>query len=334
MTEKQGCRRLRLRGNTPNLLNLLVRTIVGSCRIEITMPQFSSEDEDCGIFMQERYPDLRCWSGKEEKSTKQVLTMAGSDCSGGAGVQADLKTMAAHGVFGMSVIVSVVAENTARVIDIQDISPRMIEEQIDAVFEDIAPDAVKIGMLSSPECMKAVADKLRQYRPANVVIDPVMFAKNGDPLMDPKSVGALIETVLPFADVLTPNVPEAQYLAGMEIHTPADMETAARKIGALGCKNVLVKGGKNIPGAVDVLFDGETCHRIEIEQVDSTSTHGTGCTLSSAIASNLALGKSVPEAVRLAKEYVTDAIRHAPGLGHGCGPLDHFCRIFNRSESK
>ena len=165
---------------------------------------------------------------------KKVLTIAGSDCSGGAGVQADLKTMAAHGVFGMSVIVSVVAENTARVIDIQDISPRMIEEQIDAVFEDIAPDAVKIGMLSSPECMKAVADKLRQYRPANIVIDPVMFAKNGDPLMDPKSVGALIETVLPFADVLTPNVPEAQYLAGMEIHTPADMETAARKIGALG----------------------------------------------------------------------------------------------------
>ena len=140
---------------------------------------------------------------------KKVLTIAGSDCSGGAGVQADLKTMAAHGVFGMSVIVSVVAENTARVIDIQDISPRMIEEQIDAVFEDIAPDAVKIGMLSSPECMKAVADKLRQYRPANVVIDPVMFAKNGDPLMDPKSVGALIETVLPFADVLTPNVPES-----------------------------------------------------------------------------------------------------------------------------
>ena len=325
---------MRLRGNTPNLLNLLVRTIVGSCRIEITMPQFSSEDEDCGILMQERYPDLRSSSGKEENSMKKVLTIAGSDCSGGAGVQADLKTMAAHGVFGMSVIVSVVAENTARVIDIQDISPKMIEEQIDAVFEDIAPDAVKIGMLSSPECMKAVADKLRQYRPANVVIDPVMFAKNGDPLMDPKSVGALIETVLPFADVLTPNVPEAQYLAGMEIHTPADMETAARKIGALGCKNVLIKGGKNIPGAVDVLFDGETCHRIEIEQIDSTSTHGTGCTLSSAIASNLALGKSVPEAVRLAKEYVTDAIRHAPGLGHGCGPLDHFCRIFNRSEAK
>ena len=244
---------------------------------------------------------------------KKVLTIAGSDCSGGAGVQADLKTMAAHGVFGMSVIVSVVAENTARVIDIQDISPKMIEE---------------------PACMKAVADKLRQYHPANVVIDPVMFAKNGDALMDPASVGALIETVLPFADVLTPNVPEAQYLANMEIRTPEDMEQAARKIGALGCRNVLVKGGKNIEGAVDVLFDGEICHRLEIEQLDSTSTHGTGCTLSSAIASNLALGKSVPEAVRLAKEYVTDAIRRAPGLGHGCGPLDHFCHIFDRSDLK
>lgn len=153
---------------------------------------------------------------------KTVLTIAGSDCSGGAGVQADLKTMAAHGVFGMSVIVSVVAENTARVIDIQDISPRMIEEQIDAVFEDIVPDAVKIGMLSSPECMKTVAGKLAQYQPAHIVIDPVMFAKNGDPLMDPASVGALIQTVLPFAEVLTPNVPEAQYLADMEIRTPED----------------------------------------------------------------------------------------------------------------
>ena len=265
---------------------------------------------------------------------KNVLSIAGTDPTGGAGIQTDLKTFEAHGVYGMAVISAVVAQNTFHVTGMQAVPADLVGRQIDCVFEDICPDAVKIGMLSSPECMKAVADKLRQYRPANVVIDPVMFAKNGDPLMDPKSVGALIETVLPFADVLTPNVPEAQYLAGMEIHTPADMETAARKIGALGCKNVLVKGGKNIPGAVDVLFDGETCHRIEIEQIDSTSTHGTGCTLSSAIASNLALGKSVPEAVRLAKEYVTDAIRHAPGLGHGCGPLDHFCRIFNRSESK
>ncbi len=220
---------------------------------------------------------------------KTVLTIAGSDCSGGAGVQADLKTMAAHGVFGMSVIVSVVAENTARVIDIQDITPKMIEEQIDAVFEDIVPDAVKIGMLSSPECMKAVAGKLAQYKPAHIVIDPVMFAKNGDPLMDPASVGTLIETVLPFAEVLTPNVPEAQYLADMEIRTPEDMEEAARRIYAKGCRNVLVKGGKNIAGAVDVLFDGETCHRIEIEQINTTSTHAMSlrCTHESSLSPSL-----------------------------------------------
>ena len=259
---------------------------------------------------------------------KKVLTIAGSDCSGGAGVQADLKTMAAHGVFGMSVIVSVVAENTARVIDIQDISPKMIEEQIDAVFEDIVPDAVKIGMLSSPACMQAVAGKLAQYKPQHVVIDPVMFAKNGDALMDPASVGTLIESVLPHAEILTPNIPEAQYLADMQISTPEDMEEAARRIHAKGCKNVLIKGGKNMAGAVDVLYDGDTFRRYELEQINTQNTHGTGCTLSSAIASNLALGYSIAESVERAKAYVTDAIRHAPGLGHGCGPLGHFCRIF------
>lgn len=259
---------------------------------------------------------------------KTVLTIAGSDCSGGAGVQADLKTMAAHGVFGMSVIVSVVAENTARVIGIQDISPRMIAQQMDAVFEDIVPDAVKIGMLSSPDCMRAVAGKLAQYQPQHVVIDPVMFAKNGDALMDPASVGTLIDTVLPFADLLTPNIPEAQYIADMAIRTPADMEEAARRIHAKGCRSVLVKGGKNMEGAVDVLFDGVQMRRYQIVQLDTTSTHGTGCTLSSAIASNLALGYDIPASVERAKAYVTDAIRHAPGLGRGCGPLNHFCRLF------
>ena len=259
---------------------------------------------------------------------KTVLTIAGSDCSGGAGIQADLKTMAAHGVFGMSVIVSVVAENTARVISIQDISPQMIEQQIDAVFEDIVPDAVKIGMLSSPACMKAVADKLRQYQPRHVVIDPVMFAKNGDALMEPASVGALTELVLPHADLLTPNIPEAQYLADMTIRTVEDMECAAQRIHAKGCRAVLVKGGRNMADAVDVLYDGTSFRRLVIEQIDTQSTHGTGCTLSSAIASNLALGYATEEAVERAKAYVTDAIRHAPDLGHGCGPLNHFCRLF------
>lgn len=263
---------------------------------------------------------------------KKVLTIAGSDCSGGAGIQADLKTMAAHGIFGMSVVVSVVAENTARVIDIQDISPKMIEEQIDAVFEDIVPDAVKIGMLSSPACMEAVAGKLAQYQPKCVVIDPVMFAKNGDPLMDPESVGALICLILPLADILTPNIPEAQCIADMEIKSVEDMEEAARRIYAKGCKNVLVKGGKNIADAVDVLYNGTEFIHYKIKQVDTKNTHGTGCTLSSAIASNLALSYSVPQAVERAKAYVTDAISSAPGLGHGFGPLNHFCNMHHREE--
>ena len=164
---------------------------------------------------------------------KKVLSIAGSDCSGGAGIQADLKTFSAHGVFGMSVIVSVVAENTSRVIDIQDITPDMIEKQIDAVFEDIEVDAVKIGMLSTPECMKAVAKKLLQYKPQNVVIDPVMYAKNGCPLMNPTAVSTLIDTVIPLADVLTPNIPEAEKIADMQISTVSDMEAAARKIYAM-----------------------------------------------------------------------------------------------------
>ena len=172
--------------------------------------------------------------------TKKVLTIAGSDCSGGAGVQADLKTFSAHGVFGMSVIVSVVAENTSRVIDMQNISPDMIQKQIDAVFEDIDVDAVKIGMLSTPECMKAVAEKIVQYKPPNIVIDPVMYAKNGCPLMELSSVETLIHTVIPLAHVLTPNIPEAEKIAAMKISSVGDMERAAVKIHEMGCKAVVL----------------------------------------------------------------------------------------------
>lgn len=259
---------------------------------------------------------------------KKVLTIAGSDCSGGAGVQADLKTMSAHGVFAMSVIVSVVAENTARVISIEDVSPKMIEDQIDAVFEDIVPDAVKVGMLSTPACMRAVAGKLRQYQPAHVVIDPVMYAKNGCPLMNPDAVGALIEHVLPLATVLTPNIPEAECIARMKIESVSDMEEAARRIHAMGCRNVLVKGGHAIGNALDVLFDGVQMHHFESERIDTKNTHGTGCTLSSAIASNLALGYPTDEAVARAKAYVTAGIRHALAIGKGCGPLNHFHAFF------
>ena len=259
---------------------------------------------------------------------KKVLTIAGSDCSGGAGIQADLKTMSAHGVFAMSVIVSVVAENTARVISIEDISPKVIADQMDAVFEDIVPDAVKVGMLSTPACMQAVAQKLRQYQPPHVVIDPVMYAKNGAPLMNPDAVGALIEHVLPLATVLTPNIPEAECIAKMKIESVDDMEQAARKIHQMGCQNVLVKGGHAVGDALDVLFDGQSFFHFETARIDTKNTHGTGCTLSSAIASNLALGYDTPEAVRRAKDYVTEGIRHSLAIGKGCGPLNHFCRIF------
>jgi hydroxymethylpyrimidine/phosphomethylpyrimidine kinase len=265
---------------------------------------------------------------------KKVLTIAGSDCSGGAGIQADLKTFAAHGVYGMSVIVSVVAENTSRVIDVQDIAPEMIEKQIDAVFEDIGSDAVKIGMLSQSVCMEAVARKLREYRPQNVVIDPVMIAKNGCPLMQPDAMDTLIGEILPLADLLTPNIPEAEKIAGMPICSAADMERAARRIVGLGARHVLVKGGHATGDALDILFDGEKFSRFSAERINTTNTHGTGCTYSSAIASNLALGLDLEEAVRKAKDYVTKAIRHSLAIGKGCGPTHHFYDLYRNGLQK
>lgn len=259
---------------------------------------------------------------------KKVLSIAGSDCSGGAGIQADLKTFSAHGVFGMSVIVSVVAENTSRVIDIQDITPDMIKKQIDAVFEDIEVDAVKIGMLSQPDSMEAVAAKLRQYAPQNIIIDPVMYAKNGCPLMNPASIDTLIKTVIPLSGLLTPNIPEAEKITGMKIAGIGDMEKAAAAIYQMGCKNVLVKGGHAAGRATDILFDGNEFHRFSAERIDTKNTHGTGCTYSSAIASNLALGLGMREAVNRAKEYVTAAIRHSLPIGKGNGPTHHFYELY------
>ena len=259
---------------------------------------------------------------------KCALSIAGSDCSGGAGIQADIKTFSAHGVFGMSAIVSVVAENTSRVIDIQDITPDMIGKQIDAVFEDIEVSAVKVGMLSSEACMRMVAEKLAQYRPANVVIDPVMYAKNGCPLMNPEAVGALIEWVIPQAYMLTPNIPEAERIAGFPIADISAMEEAARAIHKMGCANVLVKGGHHHGDAIDVLFDGECFTHLHSERIHTKNTHGTGCTLSSAIAANLALGYDCKEAVRRAKEYVTMAIRHSLAIGKGNGPTNHFYALY------
>lgn len=261
---------------------------------------------------------------------KKVLSIAGSDCSGGAGIQADLKTFSAHGVFGMSVIVSVVAENTSRVMDIQNIRPDMIEKQIDAVFQDIGADAVKIGMLSSVECMAAVVRKLEQYKPRHIVADPVMYAKNGCPLMDTEAVETLIKTVIPVSHICTPNIPEAEKISGMKITSVKEMREAARKIYDMGCKAVVIKGGHAAGNALDILFDGKGFYDYESVRINTKNTHGTGCTFSSAIASQLAKGMNVPEAVGAAKAYVTTAIAHSLSIGKGNGPTHHFWDLYRQ----
>lgn len=259
---------------------------------------------------------------------KKALTIAGSDCSGGAGIQADLKAFAAHGIFGMTVITSVVAENTVRVIEYQDVRPEIIEKQIDAVCEDIYPDAVKIGMLSCRAGMLAVARKLHEWKPENVVIDPVMYAKNGCPLMAPEAIETLIAEIVPLADVITPNIPEAEKLSGIPVHTQTDMEQAARLIHAMGCRAVLIKGGHSIGAATDILFDGDSFYNYCEPRIDTKNTHGTGCTFSAAIASNLALGFDLPTAAAHAKHYITTAIAHSLAIGNGNGPTHHFYELY------
>lgn len=257
-----------------------------------------------------------------------ILTIAGSDCSGGAGIQADLKTFSAHNLFGMSVVLSVVAENTARVLSSFDIPTQCVDEQFEAVFEDIPPRAVKIGMLGSANIIACVARNLQKWQPKNVVIDPVMFAKSGFALMPPQNCALFAQTMIRFADVLTPNIPEAQALCGFEICDENAMKHAAEVLCKKGAKNVLIKGGHRSENANDVFFDGNKMSVLESERIETHNTHGTGCTLSSAIAANLALGKSALESVREAKEYVFGAILHSLNLGKGHGPTNHFYRVF------
>lgn len=256
------------------------------------------------------------------------MTIAGSDCSGGAGIQADLKTFSAHGTFGMSVIVSVVAENTSRVISIQDISPEIIKDQIDAIFDDITVDGVKIGMLSGIDSMKAVAEKLREYKPKNIVIDPVMIAKGGCALMQPNALKTLINEIIPLAFMLTPNIPEAETITGMKILNIEDMKKVAAAIHKMGTKNVLIKGGHSDGDAEDILFDGQEFYSYNTKRINTKNTHGTGCTFSSAITANLANGMDVTKAVKCAKDYVTMAIEHALPIGKGHGPTNHFYKLY------
>lgn len=263
---------------------------------------------------------------------KRLLTIAGSDSSGGAGIQADLKTFAAHGTFGMSVITAVTAQNTCGVTLVQDITPEVITAQMDAVFSDIRVDVVKIGMVSRNESIRSIAAGLRKWNPAIVVLDPVMISKSGYPLLQPEACQALVEELLPLATLVTPNLPEAEAICGFTIKTEKEMEAAAKKILALGAKAVLVKGG-HLEGnaADDYLFDGEKGLWLSGQRIKTKNTHGTGCTLSSALAANLAKGLPLSEAVQAAKAYVTTGIRYGIELGKGCGPTHHFVDLYKKA---
>lgn len=254
---------------------------------------------------------------------RTALTIAGSDSSGGAGIQADIKTMTANGVFAMSAVTALTAQNTTGVKDIMEVSPAFLKEQLDCVFTDIRPDAVKIGMVSSSELFRAIADKLKEYRAENIVVDPVMVATSGARLISEDAVETLKECLLPEADILTPNIPEAEVLSGMRIYTEEDMICAGQKISETYHLAVLVKGGHQLNDANDLLCQGGVCRWFYGKRIDNPNTHGTGCTLSSAIASNLAKGFSMEESVERAKTYISGALGAMLDLGKGSGPMNH-----------
>ena len=257
------------------------------------------------------------------RAMKRVLTIAGSDCSGGAGIQADIKTMMANGVYAMSAITALTAQNTTGVTDIFETTPHFLAEQLDAVFTDIYPDAVKIGMVSSAELIGTIADKLQEYGAKHIVVDPVMVATSGSKLLRDDAVDALTARLLPMAEVLTPNIPEAEILSGMSIKNAADMEKAAQTISEkYGCA-VLCKGGHQINDADDLLWRSGAGKWFRGRRIDNPNTHGTGCTLSSAIASNLAKGYDLTQAVERSKAYISGALAAMLDLGAGSGPMDH-----------
>ena len=254
---------------------------------------------------------------------KTALSIAGSDCSGGAGIQADMKTMTMNGVYAMSAITVLTAQNTTGVRAIQESTPDFLKHQIDAVFEDIYPDAVKIGMVASSALIRIIADRLKHYNAKNVVVDPVMVATSGSFLMKTDAVKTLVEELLPISTLVTPNIPEAQVLSGMIIESKNDMVTAAKQIGDSFHCAVLLKGGHSINDANDLLYANGELTWFEGKRIDNPNTHGTGCTLSSAIASNLAKGFTLAESVRRAKDYISGALAAMLDLGEGSGPMNH-----------
>ena len=265
--------------------------------------------------------------GREKMSEmKKVLTIAGSDCSGGAGIQADLKTMSAHGMYGMSVITALTAQNTTGVYGIQEATPDFVAQQMDCIFTDIVPDAVKIGMVSSAALIDVIADKLEEYHAKNVVVDPVMVSTSGSRLLAEDAAKQLILRFLSLAVVITPNIPEAEVLYGRKIQTVEDMTAAAAEIGKNTGSAVLVKGGHHLNDANDLLYQAGKATWFYGERIENPNTHGTGCTLSSAIACGLAAGLSLEDSVRQAKAYISGALRANLNLGKGSGPMNHcFC---------
>lgn len=261
-------------------------------------------------------------------NVKKILTIAGSDCSGGAGIQADLKTISAHGMYGMSVITSVTAQNTTGVYGVCDMEPDFVGRQIDCVFEDIRPDAVKIGMVSNAEIIECIAKRMEQYRPEILVVDPVMVSTSGCMLLEDSALQILVSRLIPLASLITPNIPEAQVLSGTEINDEKEMLQAARIIYEKTGTAVLVKGGHLTDQASDILYRVLEDEPAETwfygKRSDNPNTHGTGCTLSSAIACQLAAGQNLENGVAEAKQYISNAIQAGLNLGSGSGPLWHF----------
>lgn len=256
-----------------------------------------------------------------------VLTIAGSDSSGGAGIQADIKTMIMNGVYAMSAVTALTAQNTTGVRAILEVSPEFLQQQLDAVFEDIYPDTIKIGMVPSGQLIRVIVDRLRHYGAKKIVVDPVMVSTSGSVLMKEEARAILEEQLLPMAAVITPNIPEAEVLTGRKIRNREDMEAAALHLGIRGIRAVLLKGGHSVSDADDLLYANGRLTWFPGRRIQNPNTHGTGCTLSSAIASALARGMSMEDAVREAKDYISGALESDLDLGKGSGPLDHGYRM-------
>lgn len=261
-----------------------------------------------------------------------VLTIAGTDPTGGAGAQADLKTFTAHGVYGMSIITALVAQNTLGVKDIMNVTPKFLEEQFQCVFEDIVPEAMKIGMVSEESLIHTIVAQLKKYVAKNIVVDPVMVSTSGSRLLQDDALNALKESLIPLSCIITPNLPEAEVLVGHEIHTVEEMIIAAKEIRTWYEGAILIKGGHLNDRADDLLYVNDEIHWLHCEHIDNPNTHGTGCTLSSAIASNLALGYDLVTSVTKAKAYISGALRANLNLGKGSGPLNHCWNLTNQME--